>query len=316
MQVPAIRPILLPTCFLILFFAASAALTISPAEAGILAPVYPGAVAANHELQKQNRVYEQVFYSRDPIEQVVAFYRSHLGEMEEIIAGQGYRHVVHEIGTRFKAQSSPTWAGVHISTSSKANLNDTEPFVSDISNASSPMDGADPKCLHHAFFKPLQHMVQLLPNRDWAQFNSVCHQYCHLTWSMFLPTDERDNQGRIMAKDQLLMARYRPSGLQAPNPLSKVDPEEIALRMQALAMAGRIDEARSLAEQLAAAHAFDVGDTKLRIEDGKYADDWDDWVKLLDEIDEHAYQTMIRIHTNPESWPEAGETVPAGHGKG
>lgn len=318
MQIAATRSGMRRACFLFFFLAVFTTGTTPSAKAGLQAPVYPGAVPANHELHEQGRVYERVFYTRDSIEQVLAFYRSRLGEMEEIQTGQAYRHVVREIGTRFKAQRSPSWAGIHISSPNPGKeAPGAKSIVSDGRSGPSPLDGADPKCLHKKVFSPLLNMVQLLPNRDWEQFNSICHQYYHLTWSMFFPTDERDGRGRIMTQEQLLMARYRPSGLQAPDSLAKVDPEEIALRMQALAMAGRIDEARALAEQLAAAHSFDVGGTKLRIEDGEYADDWNDWVKLLDEMDGHAHRTMIRIHTNPETWPEAGENDhSAGHGKG
>lgn len=144
------------------------------AEAGLQALVYPGAVPANHELHEQGRIYERVFYTRDSIEQVLAFYRSRLGEMEEIKTGQTYRHAVREIGTRFKAQSSPTWVGVHISSPNPVKDGpDAKSIVSDGRYGPSPLDGVDPQCLHKKVFSPLLNMVQLLPNRDWEQFNTA-----------------------------------------------------------------------------------------------------------------------------------------------
>jgi hypothetical protein len=41
----------------------------------------------------------------------------------------------------------------------------------------------------------------------------------------------------------------------------------------------------------------------MRLEGGKVADDWDDWLALLEQIDQHAYRTRILIHRDPSTWP-------------
>jgi hypothetical protein len=180
------------------------------------------------------------------------------------------------------------------------------------------LEGADQRCLHSDFFAPLRTMAMQLENRDWPQYNAVCERYHHLTWSMFFPTEQLDQRGRPMSMDQVLISRYRPGGVQTSPEVANASPEELAARMQALAMSGRREEARALAEQLAAAQmsgAASAGPGSASR--GGIADDWEEWVKLLKEIDGHAYRTRILIHTDPATWPER----PKGgrqdsHGKG
>jgi hypothetical protein len=68
-------------------------------------------------------------------------------------------------------------------------------------------------------------------------------------------------------------------------------------------LAGRRDEARTLAEQMAAQAKRQNHGPGMRLEGGKVADDWDDWLALLEQIDQHAYRTRILIHRDPSTWP-------------
>jgi hypothetical protein len=293
--------------------------TTATVQASPVAPLYPGAVAAEHETSEQMRPYQQVFYTRDPIERVHDFYSAHAGTLEKARSGQGFYHIVRKVPAREKASLEPEEVGVFISTPRPPKSKNSGQGMGGVPGGMpAELDGADQRCLHSDFFAPLRTMAMQLKNRDWPQYNAVCERYHHLTWSMFLPTEELDQRGRPMRMDQILISRYNPGGVQTSPEVANASPEELAARMQALAMSGRREEARALAEQFAAAQMSGaMGGAGVRIQKGGIADDWEEWVKLLKEIDGHAYRTRILIHMDPATWPER----PKGgrqdsHGKG
>jgi hypothetical protein len=288
-------------------------------QASPVAPLYPGAVAAEHEVSELMRPYQQVFYTRDPIERVHDFYSAHAGTLEEARSGQGFYHIVRKVPAREKASLEPEEVGVFISTPRPLESQKSGQGTGGVpAGMPAELEGADQRCLRSDFFAPLRTMAMQLENRDWPQYNAVCELYHHLTWSMFLPTEELDQRGRPMRMDQVLISRYNPGGVQTSPDVANASPEELAARMQALAMSGRREEARALAEQFAAAQMSGaMGGAGVRIQKGGIADDWEEWVKLLKEIDGHAYRTRILIHTDPATWPERPKGGRQGsHGKG
>jgi hypothetical protein len=290
-----------------------------PVQASLMAPLYPGAVPAEHEVSEQMKPYLRVFYSQDPVEKVHDFYRAHAGEMEPMRSGTGF-HSSRRVPPREKASLEPEEVGVFISTPRpRESQKPGEAMGAVPLGMPAALQGADQRCLHSDFFAPLRTLAMQLENRDWPQYNAVCERYHHLTWSMFFPTEQLDQRGRPMSMDQVLISRYRPGGLETAPEVANASPEELAARMQALAMSGRREEARALAEQLAAAQMSGggIGGTGVRVQGGKIADDWEEWVKLLEQIDGHAYRTRILIHTDPTTWPEGSEgDRQDSHGKG
>ncbi|MFP4517299.1 MAG: hypothetical protein ACLFNV_10960 [Desulfovibrionales bacterium] len=312
MQSRAFRMIFLGATLLTLWAA-------RPVQANLVAPLYPGVVPAEHEVSEQMKPYVRVFYSQDPIEKVRDFYSAHAGTLEKARSGQEFFHIAAKVPVREKASLEPGEVGVFISTPRPQKAQKSEGATGGVpAGMPAELKGADQRCLHSDFFAPLRTMAMQLEHRDWPQFNAVCEQYHHLTWSMFFPTEELDQRGRPMRMDKVLISRYRPGGVQASPEMANVSPQELAAKMQALAMSGRREEAKALAEQFAAAQMSGaVGGAGVRIQKGGIADDWEDWVKLLEEIDGHAYRTKILIHTDPATWPER----PKGgrqdsHGKG
>jgi hypothetical protein len=300
MQVSTIRQILLMTLLLTAWCA-------GPAHADLVAPVYPGAVPAPLEVSEQMQPYEQVFFSRDAIDQVVAFYRTRLGEMapwRHPQAQRGYHYITGKGPIREKASLIPYELGVFVSAPRlKEGHDQPQPAQPGAPGVTPEIAGADQRCFFNDFFQPLRNMVGLLEHRDWQQFNAICQRYHHLTWSMFAMTEERDQRGRPMRMDQVLVRDYRPSGQPPASEVADADPEKMGARMQALMMAGRRDEARALAEQMAAQAKRQNHGPGMRLEGGKVADDWDDWLALLEQIDQHAYRTRILIHRDPSTWP-------------
>jgi hypothetical protein len=280
----------------------STVLSIRPAEAELLAPVYPGSVAISQDERGH------VFYTRDQIGKALTFYRTQLGEPRELRAGRS-RGDGREYHWVLKTYDYVNDAGVHLSTPEKPPEQVTPEQVALLAGMGrKEMSGTDPKCLNHELFEPLEHMVIQLPHRDGRQFAQVCRRFVHLTWSLFPYTEELDERGRPLRRDQYLLNRYRqqiaPPSSGAPSPAS---PEEIAARMQALAMAGRMDGARELARAMADGQRPARLGPGVRMDSGQVVDHWDDWTNLLEEIDKYAYRTRILIQTDPDSRPQRRE---------
>ncbi len=248
----------------------------SPAYSQLLAPVYPGTVMVEQD-QK-----EAVFLVKDDIEQVLDYYRQRLGEPEELRQGSGWSddgRKYHWIVKRHYAE----FGGVDISTRRPLDHD----AVSDPVHLPQGMAGAHQVCFSHELLAPLARMAVRLPDREGADFVEACRRYVHLTWSFFQDTDELDRHGRRLTMDKYLLVRHQDK----IRPPSAETMHEAYAKMQALAMAGRIEEAREMAQQL--------GSTPVQ-----QGDDWVGWIQLLKDIDEHAYQTRIRISTDPATWPE------------
>lgn len=279
------------------------------ARAETAAEIYPGAIAADHAVSEMARPYVRVYYSRDPIERVKAFYEKELGVFEEIRSGQEsyqqdirrpvitYRHVIHRVIAMEKAAIHPEQVAVEISA-----LRTPEDAAEHIpGSVRGQMAEADMRCRPPSdFFEPLFTMVATQDNRTWEHFNKVCRRYHHLESSLFLPSLEQDERGRTLNQAQAMIRQYHAET--SPPVTDAASMEELAEQMQALAMAGRIAEAQALAQRMA--EGMRAPGSPAGFAGGRVSADWDGWVKLLGEIDRHAYQTRIMINTDPATWPD------------
>ncbi|MFP4084691.1 MAG: hypothetical protein ACLFP9_05650 [Desulfonatronovibrio sp.] len=245
-----------------------------PAYTELLAPVYPGGIMLEHDQKGA------VFLIRDDIDLVLEYYRNRLGDPEEFrqdgMSGQGRRYhwriAEHQAGT----------GKVQISTQRPANYD----AVPDPSLLPPDMSGAYQICLTHKLLEPLVQMAMRLPDRDGSDFVQACQRYVHLTWSFFQDTDELDRHGRRMGMDEYLLSRHKHS----KRPLSPDSMHEAYAKMQELALSGRTEEARKMAQQMQ--NAFTRNE------------DWEEWIRLLEDINEHAFQTKVMINTHPSTWTE------------
>jgi hypothetical protein len=281
---------------IVLLFSPSAA----AAAPGLAAPVYPGSVAADHAGDQ----YQRIFYSRDPVEKVTAFYGGRLAGLEELKPGQEsyqmelggqrtrtYRYVLHRVVALEKAAVHPDRVAVEISA-----LTDRPPAGAPAGMSVPPdLAQADSRCRPPSdFFEPLFNTIAAGKNRDWQRFNAVCERFHHLSRSIFFPSGEQDERGRTLNQAQALIRQYHAQN--SPAVADDASLEDLAARMQALAMAGRMAEAQALAQQMASG--------VRRAPGVPGAADWDDWVGLLEKIDRHAYRTRIMINTDPATWPD------------
>ncbi len=261
--------------FLIGFFSFAGFVNLRFAQAELVAPVYPGSVAADHEIPEYLSEYVSAFYSADPIEKVVEFYKGRLGDMEEVRQGREYNYTVKRIRVG-KAALQPDRLGVMVKTK-KPDEDPRQQYAGveqDIHMAS----------YQHDYFRPLEALVARLSGRDWEDYNEAVDRFIHLTWSYFPDSGRTDSRGREMNLARALIEDYHKGGSMEEMERSS---EEMAARMQELMQQGRISEVQALAEQMRmqAVRATEDDDSK-----------WDQYISVLEEIENHAFKTLITIH--------------------
>lgn len=111
---------------------------------------------------------------------------------------------------------------------------------------------------------------------------AVHDKYQHLDAAVF--PHVREGQ-KLVSYDQWLLARKNET-LRA-QPMTDKDREQAAKKLEALYMAGKVEEAMKLSEELVA---------------GTSTDYWNDWLDFLKDLDTHAYKTRIVIDVDPRSW--------------
>lgn len=286
------KPVYFPgaALFLVLVFFAS------QARADLMASVYPGAVPANEELREKERYFEEAFYVRDSIQEVVAFYEREFGPMEEVRAEEKYRNVRRQ-APRFKASFEPDQIGV------RAYANPHKSSFPDRPTGISPEQAAGiqammPDRCKSDHFSSLRLMAQQLDKYDWKDFEAVCDRFDHIDRAYFQLTDQKDDRGAYLRKDQVLLNdQQNKLGMAEPE---QMDAEQMAQRIQELQQQGKFQEMAELSRKMAeqAMHGAGVGSG------GKPYDNWEEWVNYLERLDGYAFQTMIRINRDPSAWPD------------
>lgn len=256
-------PIFFSVMFWMIFFLAS------PAYTGLLGDVYTDAVSAVCD-SDHDEIRQHVFYSKDGIESVYAFYKGAYGQPD------------HESSNQFRWTLKiyfAEYAGLTIETPRAAVREDFQVTHS----ASAAI--ASPECYTHEIFLPLNQIAMTQPDKS-KDFINVCNRFLHLTWSYFMVAPETDHHGKPLSMKEHILSRQtqiRPKTTQSSM-------EEDYARMVAMALAGQTEEVEEIGRQM--------------IEGTRPAMGWDEYVNLLKEIDEHAYRTRILIQTDPANWPE------------
>ncbi len=273
------------------FLAASVAA--SPVAAELLSPVYPGAVPADKELKTHEKPFERAFYAREPIEEVAAFYENAAGALETLRPGQLYENVVRH-PPKYKASFEPERIGVRIASDAPA-PKDAPPM----SALPPEIRKMQPNRCQSEHFEGLRLMAQQSDKYSWVDFGAVCDRFEHLDWAYFEITNEKDQRGRPLRKDALMLAEQKEKMGMVAAP-EYMDAEEIAQRMAQLQQQGRHREAaemgRQLHKQVMQGAGMGAG--------GEMDDNWEEWVGYLERLDTHAYRSLIRIHIDPSRWPE------------
>ncbi len=235
----------------------------------LMAPIYPDATPAPHEVNKNVKDYIKVFYSRDPIEKVKKFYDSQIGKMQELKSRTGYKKILKKVDRGYYDTYEPSELGVIINTNIKKTTTDKSSLY------------------RHEYFRYLETQAAHLDGKDRKDYEAVCKRFESLAFSYFMPTDKKDSQGRVLNKAQEMIAGFKeknPGFMEASQSL-----EQMSKKIQELMQQNKMDEAVALSRQMGQdALGAQKQDESL----------WDDYVKLLENLEKnHAYKTRIAIHT-------------------
>lgn len=129
------------------------------------------------------------------------------------------------------------------------------------------------------YFERLRQVVAIGDAGE-KEYRTAEERYRHLAWSYYQKTEERDDSGRRLAMDQVIYNGCRNRQQQGMNEV------ELAAKLQQLYMAGKFEEAQKLSENIGGQGS------------------WDRWIGCLEELESHAYKTLIVIHKHPSIWEE------------
>jgi len=270
----------------------------SPAQADLMAPVYPGAVSANEELTWYEPYFEEAYYVREPVEEVVAFYEQEFGPMEEVRAGEKYRNVRRQ-APRFLASAEPENIGVRVYAKAAAEQLPADTGRMTPEQAARIKEVSPGQCAS-GHFAGLRLIAQQHDSYDWQDFQAVCDGFEHIDRAYFQLTDEKDERGRYQRKDQVLLAQQRKNMGMMTTEQREASAEDMSRRIQELQQQGRMQEMAEVARQF---QEQSMAGTGVR-PGGEVQDNWDEWVAYLERLDGYAFQTMIRINRDPSAWPE------------
>ncbi len=219
--------------------------------------------------------YQRAFYTSDSIEEVLQFYESETGSMEETRKKQAYQNLFQPVRILQKGTMQPSRLGVIIATKRPVEEETARKPAHILAGMKhNPYQG-------HEYFRPLEFLVAQLPDKEMDDYHDACRRFGFLTWSFFMETEELDERGRPMNKAQYLIHHYQEDegGVASMGSLFA--------RIAQLMEQGRTEEAMQLTEKLSG--SLMEPDTAQ----------WDDYLELLEEITEHAFQTVIHIHRKP-----------------
>ncbi len=137
------------------------------------------------------------------------------------------------------------------------------------------------------FFQQLMTIARLQKRQ--SEFDGLCKRYGYLENAYFQMVPDPKRAGQWIDADKEILARaHKEHGGKQTQALAG-NSQQLAQRMQALALSGRTAGASALAEQFKHQVAQTTDSTL----------DWDAWVKVLKEGDAMAYRTWISLPTHP-----------------
>ncbi len=268
------------------------------ARADLMAPAYPGAVPANEELNWHEPYFEEAFFVREPVEEAAAFYEREFGPMEEVRAGEKYQNVRRQ-APRFLASFEPDYIGVRVYAKAATGSFPSETRGMTREEVARIKETLPDRC-QSEHFAGLRLIAQQHDSYDWKDFQSVCDGLEHIDRAYFQLTDQKDDSGAYLRKDQVLLAEQEKNlGIMTTEQIED-SAEDLAQRIQELQQQGRMQEMADLARQFQEQAMAGTGMSPQ----GEAQDNWDEWVAYLERLDGYAFQTMVRINRDPSAWPE------------
>ncbi len=232
-------------------------------------------------------IFVQSYHTPLSMQEVVAFYREQLGDMEVREEGKHYRADIMEVEVKssgiLKVHAIPRNPGVS---------------VKDIRSL-------NPGRCHSAYFRPFRDMSQQLEQYSRQDYQDVCARYGYLEYAYYGDSDQMGADGRPLTKDEVLYREY--IARLEPESAEIHDLEEMSAEAQRLISQGRMEEARDIFEKISKyqQEALTTGMQGVPdTEQTEAADHWDEWIAFLQELDQLIYPTAVFIDVHPKAWPD------------
>jgi len=261
-------------------------------EDRLLAPPPPDAIHVDSEKGQGSweippRGFTQAFHTPHSVNETVAFYNNHVGQMQEIEAGKHYRAVLIDLTVKqlgiLKVYDVPRDPGVS---------------VKSIRTMESRHCGSD-------LFKAFRDMSRELDHYSRSDFNEVCSRYGYLEHAYFGLSDQVTVHGRRMTRDEVMLREYTKQ--LDPETGEILNAEDMMAEAQRLMQQGKMEEATALFEKIAEIQQQAVQADMQRLqqmERRKVEDHWDDWLEFLEKLETMAYPTIVFINYHPSRWPD------------
>jgi len=248
--------------------------------AELAAPVYPGAVkddlyCKNYKMDRGitspgYTCYEEVYYTKDPSEKVIAFYKSKLNGID--CAKTSCKATIltaKQVMDIYGARGEKLYGSGY----------DKIELKLEFRNPAAVLSGCRQKPLKKG------HILLGMGKMSQNDFDGYCRKYGHLQLALYPLTDKLDSNGRNMRFDRTVAESEKAGDIDQSK-----SQEKNMLRAQELMMQGRIQEARALMTS-------NQRDTSKRI-----LDEGEQWKAMLEKLDSKAALTRIVIPLHPKSW--------------
>ncbi len=254
----------------------------------LMAPPPPGAVLKGSERNAESFTipaagFTVSFHTPLPVGEAVAFYTREVGQMEELAGGEHYRAdmmtvEIKQLGV-LKVYNIPQNPGISVKS---VRLLQPRQCISD-------------------YFRPFRRMADELEQYSRDDFNEVCKRYGYLQHAYFGQSDKAG-----LDRDEVLHREYRRE-LDA-GAGKELDAGEMMAEAQRLMQQGRMDEATSLLQKAAELQQQAMQQDLQRLQEPvaqeEVADNWDEWLRFLNELEAIAYPTIVEIDYHPAHWPD------------
>jgi len=248
-------------------------------SAGLVVPAYTDSEEAPDLLNENRKPYEAVFLSKNPIEMVKAHYENLLGPMEEL-SPVLFKFTVKKVDTGYMETYEPSQLGVTLET--------RRPAYAEMRAGSAGKKMSSHR--GHAYFRPLESMVALVPGKSLADYDKVCDNFAILTWAYFRNSDKTDSKGKVLNRGEAILSEYLEKNASRSN-TPAVSMEEGTARMDELMKQGRMSEMMALASRMSSGLSESLSADE---------EDWEEYIRLLERIEREAFRTKITIQKDPE----------------
>lgn len=254
----------------------------------LMAPPPPGAVLKGNERDGTSfkipaAGFTVSFHTPMQVGEAVSFYAREVGPMDELVSGEHYRTdmmtvEIKQLGV-LKVYDIPENPGISVKS----------------------VRMLQPRQCISEYFRPFRRMADELEQYSRDDFNEICSRYGYLQYAYFGRSDEAG-----LNRDEVLHREYRRELDAAAG--KELDAGEMMAEAQRLMQQGKMDEATELlhkaAELQQEAMQMDLQRLQEPVAQEEVADNWEGWLRFLNELEAIAFPTIVVIDYHPSHWPD------------